>query len=254
MTGYPESIAATNHVEPVPRRVRGFVDGKVVFDTHRALYVWEFPPYPQFYIPRGAVDESLLVDEDRTQQTRRGKVQVYGVSTPDGPREASARLYTESEIEPIIGHFRFDWDAVDEWFEEDEEIFVHPRNPYARTDVLRSTKQVRVELDGVVLAETSSPLILFETGLPPRYYLNRTDVRWEHLRATDTVTSCPYKGTTSDYWSVEVNGTVHHDLAWSYEFPTREVLPIKGQVAFFDEKVDVFLDGVRQDRPQTPFS
>src|SRR5208283_3191086 len=105
--------------------------------------------------------------------------------------------------------------------EEDEQVFVHPRNPYVRVDAIRSTRRVRVELDELVLAESASPVMVFETGLPTRYYLNRTEVNFEHLRHTDTVTSCPYKGVTSDYWSVVVGDTVHTDLAWAYDFPTR---------------------------------
>lgn len=256
MVDYPGLIAPVNHIEPVPRRVRGVVSGKVLFDTERATYVWEFPPYPQFYIPRDDVDETLLVDEQRTQQTRRGRSQVYGVLAGDEVREASARLYTDSDVEAIVGTYRFDWEAIDAWYEEDEEVFVHPRSPFTRVDALRSTRTVRIELDGVVLAESSSPVILFETGLPPRYYINRTDVRWDHLIATDNVTSCPYKGTTSRYWSIDTGteaGT-YENLAWAYDFPTRDVLPIKGMVAFFDEKVDVFINGEQQTRPTTPFS
>ena len=126
---------------------------------------------------------------------------------------------------------RFDWEAIDAWFEEDEEVFVHPRNPYTRVDALRSTRTVRVELDGVVLAESTSPVMVFETGLPTRYYVNRTDVRWEHLVATETVTSCPYKGRTTGYWSITIGDTVYEDLAWAYDFPTRQLLPIAGLVA-----------------------
>ena len=182
---------------------------RCLFDTQRALYVWEFPPYPQFYIPREDVDESLLVDEGRTQQTRRGKAQVYGLAGSGdhatgvraavlGVRDRRHRRHTS-----VSSGTR-----STAWFEEDEEIFVHPRSPFARSRCAAvDARRVRVELDGVVLAETSSPVILFETGLPPRYYINRTDVRWEHLTPTDNVTQCPYKGTTSDYWSVEVGGT-----------------------------------------------
>jgi uncharacterized protein (DUF427 family) len=96
--------------------------------------------------------------------------------------------------------------------------------------------------------------MVFETGLPTRYYLNRTDVRFEHLVPSGTVTSCPYKGTTSAYWSVQVNGTLHADLTWAYDFPTRQLLPIAGLVAFYNEKVDTFLDGELLDRPHTHFS
>jgi uncharacterized protein (DUF427 family) len=119
---------------------------------------------------------------------------------------------------------------------------------------LRSTRPVRVELDGVVLAESSSPVLVFETGLPTRYYLNRIDVRFEHLTPSATVTACPYKGSTSGYWSARVGDAVHEDIAWAYDFPTRELLPIAGLIAFYNEKVDTFLDGKPLERPVTLFS
>jgi len=105
-----------------------------------------------------------------------------------------------------------------------------------------------------VLADSRSPVMVFETGLPTRYYVNRTDVRFEHLIPSGTVTACPYKGTTSAYWSVQAGDTVHKDLAWAYDFPTRQLLPIAGLVAFYNEKVDTFLDGELLDRPRTHFS
>ena len=113
---------------------------------------------------------------------------------------------------------------------------------------------MRVELDGAVLAESSSTVMVFETGLPTRYYFDPLAVNYDYLQPTDTETECPYKGTTSGYWNVTVNGTTHQDLAWRYEFPTRQLLPITGLIAFYNEKVDVFLDGVQQDRPETHFS
>jgi uncharacterized protein (DUF427 family) len=111
-----------------------------------------------------------------------------------------------------------------------------------------------VELDGVVLAESGAPVMLFETGLPPRTYFPRSAVDFSRLVPSTTRTQCPYKGRTSAYWSAEVGSAVHPDLPWSYDFPTREVLPIAGLVAFYDEKVDVVVDDVRQPRPHTPFS
>jgi uncharacterized protein (DUF427 family) len=113
---------------------------------------------------------------------------------------------------------------------------------------------VRVELEGVVLAESSSPVLVFETGLPTRYYLNPTEVDLEHLVPTETVSSCPYKGTTTGYWGVRIGATTRRDLAWTYGFPTRQLLPIAGLVAFYNEKVDTFLDGTLLDRPVTHFS
>jgi uncharacterized protein (DUF427 family) len=142
---------------------------------------------------------------------------------------------------------------MDSWFEEDEQVFVHPRNPYVRVDALRSTRPVRVEMEGIVLAESASPVMVFETGLPTRYYIARTEVNFEHLRRTATVSECPYKGTTSSYWSIQIADTVHADLAWVYDFPTRQLLPIAGMVAFYNEKVDIVLDGVLLDRPKTHF-
>jgi uncharacterized protein (DUF427 family) len=169
-------------------------------------------------------------------------------------RPGSVRVYTDEALDGLAGTARFDWDALDAWFEEDEEIFVHPRNPYARVDALRSTRHVRIELDGVVLAESSSPVMVFETGLPTRYYLNRTELAFEHLIASDTVTACPYKGRTSRYWSARIGEATHPDLAWSYDFPTRQLAPIAGMVAFYNERVDVILDGQRLERPVTHFS
>jgi uncharacterized protein (DUF427 family) len=201
----------------------------VVFDTTRALYVWEKPYYPQYYIPVEDVDPDLLASLGE-----------------------SARVHGEESMDGLSGMVRFDWEALDAWFEEDEKIAVHPRSPYARVDALRSTRSVRIELKGVVLAESPAPVIVFETGLPPRYYLDRGTVDFDHLIPTETVTGCPYKGWTSQYWSAEVNGKIHPDLAWSYEFPTRELQPIAGLVAFYDERVDVTIDGLTVARPQDP--
>ncbi len=131
--------------------------------------------------------------------------------------------------------------------------FVHPRNPYVRVDALRSTRPLRVELAGAVLAESSSPVLVFETGLPTRYYINRTEVDFSCLVPTSTETECPYKGRTTGYWSVQAGGELHLDLAWTYDFPTRQLQPIAGLIAFYNEKVDIFLDGRELERPTTHF-
>ena len=128
------------------------------------------------------------------------------------------------------------------------------RRLHAGTSGTDQAHPLAFELDGVVLAESQSAVMVFETGLPTRYYVNRTDVRFAHLVPSGTVTSCPYKGTTSGYWSVQAGGAVHQDLAWAYDFPTRQLLPIAGLVAFYNEKVDTFLDEEPLDRPQTHFS
>jgi uncharacterized protein (DUF427 family) len=254
MNDYPAMIVPVNHVEPVPRRVRAYLGAEKVLDTTRALYVWEWPHYPQYYVPAADIRPGLLTSEGHTQRTGRGVAELHGLRAGEAHRPRAARLITESAIDALRGTVRFEWAALDAWFEEDEQVFVHPRSPYVRVDALRSNRPVRVELDGVVLADSASPVMVFETGLPTRYYVSRTDVRFEHLIASGTVTSCPYKGTTSGYWSVRAGEMVHKDLAWAYDFPTRQLQPITGMVAFYNEKVDTLVDGQLLDRPHTHFS
>jgi uncharacterized protein (DUF427 family) len=254
MSDYPQTLVSVNHIEPVPRRVRAFLGGTLVLDTTRALYVWEWPNYPQYYIPLADVNRAVLVDEEHPEHLSRGTARRHGLRVGETARPGVAHVYGEDALEGLAGTVRFEWAALDSWFEEDEEVFVHPRNPYARVDALRSSRSVRVELEGVVLAESSCPVMVFETGLPTRYYLDRTCVSFEHLLSSGTVTSCPYKGTTSGYWSVRIGEELYPDLAWAYDFPTRALSPIAGLIAFYNEKLDLTVDGVLLERPKTHFS
>ena len=238
----------------MPRRIRAYAGGEKVLDTTRALYVWEWPNYPQYYIPLADVRADLLDPAGHSQQTARGVVEVHALRAGEVHRPRAARVLAESSVAGLSGTVRFDWAAMDAWFEEDEQVFVHPRSPYTRVDALRSSRPVRVELEGVVLADAGSSVMVFETGLPTRYYLSRTEVDFEHLVPSGTVTACPYKGVTSGYWSVRAGGAVHADLAWAYDFPTRQLLPIAGMIAFYNEKVDIVLDTQRLARPKTHFS
>ena len=148
---------------------------------------------------------------------------------------------------------RFEWSAFDAWYEEDEQVFVHPRNPYTRVDALRSTRTVRVESHGVVLAESSSPVLCFETGLPTRYYLEPDRRRLHPPGAVGHRDRVPLQGDHQRATGRPlVDGRTHPDIAWTYDFPTRELLPIAGLVAFYNEKVDIFLDGVRARATRTP--
>jgi uncharacterized protein (DUF427 family) len=171
-------------------------------------------------------------------------------------RPGTVRVFGDEAIDRVAGTARFDWDALDAWYEEDEQVFVHPRNPYVRVDALRSHRHVRASLEGITLAESARPVLVFETGLPTRYYFDRTDVDFSHLVPTATQTACPYKGVTSAYWSVRTGDDVRdgdQDLAWAYDFPTRQLLPIAGLVAFYNEKIDIDVDGVRLPRARTHF-
>jgi uncharacterized protein (DUF427 family) len=254
MSDYPQAIVPVDHVEPVPRRIRAVLGGETIVDTRQARYVWEWSNYPQYYLPVTDVRPGVLVDSGREEKQSRGTARVHGLRAGGASRADCARVYGDDALDGLAGTVRFDWAALDAWYEEDEEVFVHPRSPYSRVDAVRSTRTVRVELDGLVLAQSSSPVMVFETGLPTRYYLNRTEVDFGHLVPSATVTACPYKGRTTGYWSVRSGSAVHQDLAWSYDFPTRQLLPIAGLIAFYNEKVDIAVDGTLLERPVTHFS
>lgn len=206
---------------------------------------------PQYYIPVADIDPAAVVDESHVQRLSRGTARRIGLVAGDISRPDAGRVYTEDSLAGLPGLARLEWDKLDAWFEEDEQVFVHPRNPYTRVDALRSTRHIRVELDGVALAETRSAVLVFETGLPTRFYINPTEVDFTALRPTPTVTACPYKGRTTGYWSAHIDGAVYDDLAWTYDFPTAALLPIAGLVSFYNEQVDIYVDGRLQERPVT---
>ena len=240
-------------VEPSNKRVRAFLGGDLVFDTTHASLVWEVPYYPAYYIPVEDVVAGLVASDTTSHSPSRGDAQHYTVKTSRTEAVDAAWRYPDSPLEPIRDLVRFDWKAMDAWFEEDEEVIVHPRDPYTRVDTLASSRHVRVLVDGEVVADSHRPVLLFETGLPVRYYLPQTDVRADLLTPTDRATQCPYKGTAR-YWSVTAGGTVHPDIAWSYPTPLPESIKVAGLVSFYNERVDIEVDGVVQERPHTKFS
>lgn len=240
---YPGLIVPVGHVEPVPRRIRGTVGGRIAFDTRRALYVWERRPYPQFSIPVEDLVDGTLVDEGHSEQRGAGSARRHSLRVGSELRAGAAWVWADDAPEPLHGTVRFEWVALDSWFEEDELVFVHPRSPYARVDTRRSSSSVRVEIDGVVLADAPNCVKLFETGLPTRYYLDRPYVDLTRLRPTDTVSSCPYKGTTSGYWSFDSEVGAHEDIAWAYDHPTNQVDGVAGMITFYNERVDLYVDG-----------
>jgi uncharacterized protein (DUF427 family) len=242
------------HTEPSAKRVRAYLGGEVVADTVHTVLVWEVPYYPAYYFPVADVRTDLLEPDGGTAHSpSRGDGQTYTVIAGGRQAPGAAVRYADSPIPELRDLIRLDWDAMDAWFEEDEEVFTHPRDPYTRIDILPSSRHVRIEVDGVTVAESSNPTLLFETGLPVRYYLPKTHVRLDLLTHTDSESHCPYKGQ-AEYWSVRTGDTVHEDIAWSYPTPLPESLGVAGHIAFYDEKVDVFVDGVRQERPHTKFS
>jgi uncharacterized protein (DUF427 family) len=240
-------------VEPSQKRVRAYLGGELVFDTTHASLVWEVPQYPAYYIPVDDISAGLVATGSIVHSPSRGDAQQFTVKTATAEAVDAAWRYPESPLESIRDLVRFDWRALDAWFEEDEEVIVHPRDPYTRVDTLASSRHVRVLIDGEVVADSQRPVLLFETGLPVRYYVPQTDLRTELFTPTDTATRCPYKGTAR-YWSARVGDTVHPDIAWSYPTPLPESIKVAGLVSFYNEKVDIEVDGELQERPHTHFS
>ena len=242
------------HIEDGPKRVRTYLGGELIADTRRLKLVWEVPYYPTYYFPREDVRMERLTPNGHTQRLpRQGEAHKFTIKGGNREVEDAAWHYPESPAEELRDLIRFDWNAMDGWFEEDEEVFVHPHDPYTRIDILHSSRHVEVGVNGVKIADTHRPTLLFETRLPTRYYIPKLDVRMDLLIPTDTVTGCAYKGF-AQYWSVNAGADMIKDLAWSYKTPLPENVKIAGLVAFYNERADFIVDGVRQVRPKTKFS
>ena len=239
-------------VEVATRRVRPILGGHAVADALAPLLVWEHPGFPTYYFPRDTVRAELRPTGVTHAVASVGEALRHDVVVA-GRTAAGAALTFPEAPEAVRDAVRFDWDAMDERLEEDEAVFAHAHDPYKRIDVLASSRHVLIELDGVAVAETRRPHILFETSLPPRYYTPLTDVRLELFVPTAHHTRCAYKGEAS-YWSVDTGTTVHTNVAWIYRTPLPEALKVSGLVCFYNERVDLTLDGVPQERPHTRFS
>lgn len=236
-------------VEQSPKRVRVMFNGTYIADSH-PLLVWEWPYYPAYYFPNADVSSEFFeptaeIEEHETL----GVGAAFNVRVGDRLAPDAALRYPTSPAAEIRDATRFDWGAMDHWFEEDEEVFVHARSPYHRIDTLQSSKHVKVEIDGVTLADSTHPTLLLETGLPTRYYLPKAEVRMDLLTPTQLTTACPYKGNAS-YWSYGE----HENVIWGYSFPVAESAKIAGLVCFYNEKVDLSVDGVPEPRPVTHFA
>jgi uncharacterized protein (DUF427 family) len=240
-------------VEQGPKRVRVYLAGRLVADTRRPFLVWEIPYYPTYYLPSADVLAKLTPTGDTEHSPSRGEAEILDVGVDGATAAGAARRYPDSPLEPLRDLIRFNWAEMGEWLEEDEPVYTHPRDPYTRVDILASSQHVRVEIDGVTVADSVRPHILFETHLPPRYYLPLSDVRTELLLPSETTSHCPYKGTAG-YWSVDAGHGVHPDLVWIYRSPLPESQKVAGLACFYNEKVDIYLDGELQERPRTHFS
>jgi uncharacterized protein (DUF427 family) len=254
--------------EPTAKRIRGTVGSATIVDSRRALLVWEpRRVVPSYAVPRDDVAAEIAAvpggpDPAAASRPglRLGEHRVYDPSvpfvvhtTPGEPVVVRAEGREAAAFRPhdpaLAGYVILDFDGFDAWYEEEERNVSHPRDPFHRVDVLSSTRHVVVSLDGAVLADSRRPALLFETHLPVRSYLPIEDVRTDLLQPSATTTWCAYKGQAS-YWS----HADAPDLAWTYHQPLREAAAVAGLVAFFDERVDVVVDGRPVPRPVTPWS
>ena len=244
------------YLEPTPKRIRVDDGGETVADSRRAMLLQESGHQPIYYFPPQDVRADVLEPSDRrTRCPKKGEASYYTIRAGESVVEAGAWYYPEplAGAPDIKGLIAFYWNRMDGWLEEDEEVFVHPRDPYHRIDIIRTDRHIRVSLDGQLLAETREAMALFESNLPARWYLPANDIVAE-LEPTDTITHCPYKGAAT-YHAVRLDsGEAAKDLVWCYSDPLPESVRIKGLHCFFNERVDVELDGELQERPASPWS
>src|SRR5713101_2854310 len=241
------------HLEPTGRRVRAMLGSTTVADSARAQLLFMPPPFNFYAFPREDVRLDLARESGSRSVPGVGEVQLWSVTAGDKVKENAMWSFPRPPegLEPLAGLVVFRWHLIDAWYEEDDEVFVHPRDPYHRVDVLNSSRHVKVVLGGQVVAETRQPRLLFETGLRTRYYIPKVDVRMDLLEPTSTVTQCPYKGNAT-YWSARIGDHVYPDIVWSYPFPIPECTKIQNLLAFYNEKTEIYVDGELEKAPTRP--
>ena len=243
--------ATPGHVETSPKRVRVVFSDLTVADSRRARLVWENPYWGEYYFPRADIADVLIASDRTWTHPLLGSASFFTVRVGDRVAPDAAWGFPRSPVEEIRDLIRFDWAAMDHWYEELEEVFVDPRNPYARIDVLESDRRVQVEIDGVEVADSRRSKFLFETRVPTRYYLPHDDVRTDLLVPSAKTSRCPYKGIAT-YHGVRIDGVDHLDIVWTYLSPLPEAVKVAGHLCFYNEKVDIRVDGVRRPRPVRP--
>lgn len=241
-----EAIHTANELYPSPKRVRVVLGGQVIADSRRVILLRREKAPPVYYFPLQDVQQGVLLQSGKENRPGFGQVRLYNVRAADckRPAAATALIQPPPSLAALDGHITFDWDAMDAWFEEDQEVFVHPHDPRTRIDIAPSSAQVRVTLDGKTVAESHRPTLLFETGLQTRYYLPKLDVRQELLVPSGHLSYCPYKGEAR-YYSLRLGKALLENVIWTYRYPTLESAPIAGLLCFYQERIAVEVDGRR---------
>ena len=245
------------HISKSPRHVRVVFGGKTIADSKRAKLLREDSILPVYYFPALDVRADLMAPSvHKTQCPYKGEASYWLLKAANKMAENAAWSYGNPlpEASALKDHYAFEWNKMDAWYEEDEEIFVHPRDPFKRVDVLPSKRHVRIVIDGETVADTHRPRLLFETNHPVRYYIPQEDVRMDLLIESPTKSRCPYKGPAS-YWSVKIGDQLFEDRVWGYMEPVPECPKIKGLLCFFHERgAEIYVDGEKVPAPKTKWA
>lgn len=218
-------------IVPGHKWIRGVLDGHTIVDSRSYQYVWELPYWPWWFFPRDHIDGDLIEQADPPAEAALPEGAVaYDLVCAGRTLEGAARGYPDHpELADLV---TIDFDALDHWLEEDVEVFVHPRSPFTRVDALASSRHVVISLDGMELANSTRPTVLFETGAPARFYLPMTDINLEALVPNSRRQSCPYKGDSS-FFSAQIGPQLVDDIAWTYVLTRPEATPIAGLICFY---------------------
>ncbi|MBV7327251.1 DUF427 domain-containing protein [Chloroflexi bacterium TSY] len=233
--------------EPTDRWVRAFRDGQVIANSKNPVLMLEGRGEQDYYFPVADVKMELFEESDYTESDEdRGIKKFWNLRMNGDLIKNAAWTYEQKDERPdFTDHIALDWHAMEHWYEEEEEIFNHPRNPYHRVDFIPSSRHIEVIVDGVKLASTDHPLLVFETNLPTRYYIPQTDVNHQYFEPTELKTHCPYKGDC-DYYDIVVNNNRYENAAWTYPNPLPEAPRLKGTLAFWaekDQRIQLLVDG-----------
>ncbi len=255
--GYGKHPGYRVELAPCAKRVRAVFAGETIADSTRAVLLLETAHVPVYYFPRADVRfEALRATDHKSFCPFKGEASYWTVAVAGRESENAVWGYPApyDEVPELDGYVAFYWDRMEAWYEEDEQVFVHARDPHVRVDILDSARQVRVVLGGETVAETNRARFLFETGLPVRYYIPGEDVRMDLLEPSETGTACPYKGKAR-YWSARIGEKLFEDAVWSYPEPVHESARIKDYLCFFNERVDeIQVDGAPVAKPKTKWS
>lgn len=245
------------HISDSPRNVRIVFGGETIADSKRMKLLREDGILPVYYFPKEDVRADLMVPSDRkTRCPYKGEASYWSLKAGSRTADNAVWGYVNPlpEAKALKDHLAFEWNKLDAWYEEDEQIFVHPRDPFKRVDTLPGKRHVKIMIDGQTVAETRGPRLLFETNHPVRYYIPQEDVRMDLLVPSATQSRCPYKGPAS-YWSVKTGDHLFEDMVWGYMEPIPECPKIKGLLCFFHERgADIYVDGEEIPRPKTKWA